>query len=642
MDRLGREGEKNMSRTSACPDSAVLRRLVLGQLAEAEAEPLEEHLAQCNRCAEVLQALQPRDPLVDAIQEARGAAGELPEGSLVEGLMQRLRALPSPCIGPGTEGQPLAPAAPAPVDDLPSHIGRFRVERLLGEGGLGRVFLAHDEQLRRPVAVKVPRPERACLPGHADSYLAEARILASLDHPHIVPVHDFGQTEDGLPFVVSKFIESTDLATTLRHARPSFATAAELVATVAEALHYAHRRGLVHRDIKPENILLDTGGRPYVADFGLALREEDFGKGAGLAGTPAYMSPELARGEGHRVDGRSDLFSLGVVFYELLTGRRPFRADTREELLEQITAVEARPLRQVDDSIPGELERICLKALAKRATERYPTGLDLADDLRHFLDESASAETPRAPAGVAAAERTTPTPLPVKVVPKGLRSFDAGDADFFLELLPGPLDREGLPESIRFWKTRIEETDTNHTFAVGLIYGPSGCGKSSLVKAGLLPRLSDHVLAVSLEATAGETETRLLNGLRKRCPSLPASLGLKEALAALRRGQGIPGGKKVLIVLDQFEQWLHARREEQNTELVQALRQCGGGAAAVPRPGARCFLAGGQPVLCAKSKSIWLPARTLPWWTCSTRTMPGKCWRLLGVPLANSRRMPLQ
>ena len=166
---------------------------------------------------------------------------------------------------------------------------------------------------------------------------------------------------------------------------------------------------------------------------------------------------------------------------------------------------------------------------------------------------------------------------PIKIVPKGLRSFDAHDADFFLELLPGPRDRDGLPDSIRFWKTRIEETDADNTFTVGLIYGPSGCGKSSLVKAGLLPRLSKDVIAVYVEATAEETEARLLNGLRKRCPTLPANLSLKETLAALRRGQGVPAGKKVLIVLDQFEQWLHAKKEEQNTELVQALRQCDGG-----------------------------------------------------------------
>ena len=155
-------------------------------------------------------------------------------------------------------------------------------------------------------------------------------------------------------------------------------------------------------------------------------------------------------------------------------------------------------------------------------------------------------------------------------MPKGLRSFDAHDADFFLELLPGPRDRDGLPDSIRFWKTRLEETDADDTFSVGLIYGPSGCGKSSLVKAGLLPHLSDDVIAVYVEATAEETEPRLLNGLRKRCPALSVNLSMKETLAALRRGEGIPVGKKVVIVLDQFEQWLHAKKEERDTELVRA------------------------------------------------------------------------
>jgi serine/threonine protein kinase len=152
---------------------------------------------------------------------------------------------------------------------------------------------------------------------------------------------------------------------------------------------------LVHRDVKPSNILIDSAGKPYVADFGLALKEEDFGRGAGFAGTPVYMSPEQARGEGHRVDGRSDIFSLGVVFYELLTGRRPFRGETPSEVMEQITSVEVRPPRQIDDRIPRDLERICLKALSKRTTERYTTANDFAEDLTHVLQKAFN--TPLAP-----------------------------------------------------------------------------------------------------------------------------------------------------------------------------------------------------------------------------------------------------
>ncbi len=498
------------------------------------------------------------------------------------------------------QGNPLPKDDAASVEQ-PKQIGRYRIEKVLGKGGFGLVYLAHDEQLDRLVAIKVPHSKLISKPDDAKAYLTEARTVANLDHPGIVPVHDVGSTEDCPCYVVSKYIEGTDLSWKLKKSRLKYRDAAELVATVAEALHYAHKQGLVHRDVKPGNILIGKDGQPYVVDFGLALREENVGKGPKYAGTPAYMSPEQARGEGHRVDGRSDIFSLGVVFYELLAGRQPFRGDTQAELLEQVTSYEARPLRQYDEKLPKELERICHKAMAKRASERYSSAHDLAEDLRLFMAEQTVIQSGTSPGGVTSVAASTqgstqastsfgsiaassasmnlrsPDSQPIKIVPKGLRSFDAHDADFFLELLPGPRDRDGLPDSLRFWKTRIDETDADNTFSVGLIYGPSGCGKSSLVKAGLLPRLSEDVIPVYIEATPEETETRLLHGLRKRCPGLEANLSLKDTLAALRRGQGIPVGKKVLIVLDQFEQWLHAKKEEENTDLVQALRQCDGG-----------------------------------------------------------------
>ena len=163
----------------------------------------------------------------------------------------------------------------------------------------------------------------------------------------------------------------------------------------------------------------------------------------------------------------------------------------------------------------------------------------------------------------------------VAVVPKGLRSFDANDSNFFLQLLPGPRDQDGLPESIRFWKHRIEDSN-DLTFTVGVIYGPSGCGKSSLVKAGLLPRLARRVVSVYIEATPDETETRLQNGLRRKLATLPADLDLKQTISAIRQGQGLRADQKIVIVLDQFEQWLHAHRTEQDTALAQALRQCDG------------------------------------------------------------------
>ncbi len=446
-------------------------------------------------------------------------------------------------------------------DKLPTAIGRYRVLRELGRGGFGIVYEAYDGRLKRSVAIKLPRKiDRPITRRSAD--LVEARTLASLDHHGIVPVYDVQKTEDSRYFVVSKLIEGRDLRETLTHTPPTFEESAQIVASAAEALEYAHSRGLIHRDVKPANILIDNDGKPYVADFGLALHQEQLNQESGIAGTPLYMSPEQVRGEGHLVDQRSDIYSLGIVLYELLTRQTPqpagYPSDTEQDRGERIV-----PPRQHNERIPRELERISLKAIAERAADRYATAAEFAEDLRHYLK--------------AEQRGSEDEDFQVTIVPRGIQSYDQDDADFYLNLLPGPRDRLGLPQTVRQLKAKVDEIDPAKTFRIGIVVGPSGCGKSSLIKAGLLPRLSENVLPVYLEATHQSVATDLLDALRKGLPQAKELPDLRQLISSVRRDHLLATGQKLLLVIDQFEQWLHHRGQDNSAELVAALRQCDGG-----------------------------------------------------------------
>lgn len=270
-------------------------------------------------------------------------------------------------------------------DKLPK-LGKFELIEAVGRGAFGTVYRSRDTQLQRIVAVKVPRSGQLATDEDEDRFVREARNAAQLQHPGIVPVHEVGRSET-LPYIVSEFVDGVTLSDALTDRKPGFRESAQLVARVAEALDHAHRQGVVHRDLKPSNIMLTADGAPRVMDFGLAKR--DAGEltvtvEGQVLGTPAYMSPEQASGQAHHVDGRSDIYSLGVILFELLTGELPFRGNQRM-LLNNVIHSEPRGPRSLNDRIPRDLETICLKAMAKEPGRRYQTAQLLANDLKRYL-----------------------------------------------------------------------------------------------------------------------------------------------------------------------------------------------------------------------------------------------------------------
>ncbi len=264
-------------------------------------------------------------------------------------------------------------------------IGRFELTSRLGIGGFGTVWKALDTELDRVVALKIPRKGQLS-PNEAEQFFREARAAAQLKHPNIVPVHEVGREDDTI-FIVTDLIHGVSLAAWLKEVSPSAREAAALCALVADALHFAHLQGVVHRDLKPANVMIDVAGQPHLMDFGLAKREigeVTMTVEGQILGTPAYMSPEQAQGQTSWIDRRTDIYSLGVVLYEMLTRELPYRGGVQQQIQQRIRDDAPSP-RKLNSHVPIDLATICLKCLERDPNRRYTTAADLSAELHRYL-----------------------------------------------------------------------------------------------------------------------------------------------------------------------------------------------------------------------------------------------------------------
>ncbi len=263
---------------------------------------------------------------------------------------------------------------------FPAQIGRYQIKSELGRGGMATVYRAYDPSFDREVAVKVLPREMMHDPQFRARFEREIKMVAGLEHPSIVPVYDAGE-EDGQPYFVMRFMTGGSLSDLIASGKVPIEDTAQIIDKIARGLAYAHKKGVIHRDLKPDNILFDNDGSPFISDFGIAKLTQSTGSltGSGVIGTPAYMSPEQA--QGNDIDGRSDLYGLGVIVYQMLSGQQPYNADTPMGVVVKHITEPVPEILNMIPSLPLEVDQIIKLSMAKDRNKRYATVIEMAKAL---------------------------------------------------------------------------------------------------------------------------------------------------------------------------------------------------------------------------------------------------------------------